>query len=172
MLVDQGARLEPLQHGDVVQASVARRPEERGPVTDALMASMMLFSVMWTVIDAFARIVSDIAYTNSRIGKLTRLFRPFRNLSLHHLYYGFIVFIILLGAALLPYKQPFALLTISGVFGGLSMALYVPFLWYLNVRRLPRELRPGILTQCALAGATIFYWFFVWRLVAPYVTFS
>ncbi len=130
------------------------------------MASLMLFSVLWTVIDAFARIVSDIIYTNSRVGRLAPLFRPVRTVSLHVLYYGLIIIIVLLGASLLPYKQPFALLVLSGVLGGLTMALYVPFLWYINARRLPRELRPGLITQCALAGATIFYWYFSWRLLS------
>jgi Mn2+/Fe2+ NRAMP family transporter len=86
-------------------------------------------------------------------------------MSLHVLYYGLIVVIVLIGANLLPLKQPLTLLTISGVLGGLTMALYVPFLLYLNNRRLPKLLRPGWLTNVALVLITIFYWYFSYRII-------
>src|SRR3989344_3669757 len=40
-----------------------------------LMAYLMLFSVMWTVIDALTRIITDIVHTNAREGALREQFR-------------------------------------------------------------------------------------------------
>jgi hypothetical protein len=128
-----------------------------GSHTFLIMAFLMLFSVMWTIIDAFARIISDIIYVNSRRGPFERAFGRFKNVSLSHLYYGLVLLIVLTSAALLPFKQPFALLTISAVLGGFTMAVYVPLLMYLNNRRLPKPLRPGLVTNAVMAFASVFY---------------
>ncbi|MFA7286720.1 MAG: Nramp family divalent metal transporter [Patescibacteria group bacterium] len=130
-----------------------------------VMAFLMLFSVMWTVIDALTRMVSDIVYTNSRAGGNQRAFRVFSRLSLSQLYYGVITVVVLLGALLLPMKQPLVLLTISGVLGGLSMAVYTPMLLYLNNTKLEREIRPGIITNILLACISVFFIFFAYKVI-------
>src|SRR3990167_4643126 len=53
-----------------------------------VMAFLMLFSVMWTIIDAFTRIVSDIIYVNSKTGPFKQYLTFFQNISLSRLYYG------------------------------------------------------------------------------------
>ena len=126
-----------------------------------LMAFLMLFSVMWTVIDAFTRIVSDILYVNSRTGPFMQYLSWFKNISVHKLYYGAILVIVLMSALLVPLGQPLALLTISAVLGGVTMAIYVPLLIYLNNFRLPKALRPGFITNIAMTLAGAFYIYFV-----------
>ncbi len=126
-----------------------------------IMAYLMLFSVMWTVIDALSRILSDIIYTNSREGRLTRIFAWGKKWDIHHLYYGTIFLAIVIQAILLPFNQPLTFLLLSSVLGGFTMALYTPFLIYYNNRHLPKEIRPGIITNLVLVGATIFYGIFV-----------
>lgn len=125
-----------------------------------LMASLMLFSVMWVVIDALTRIVSDIIYTNSRTGPLKRYFSPLSKLSLNHLYYTIIVAIAIIGAILVPLKQPLTLLVISAVLGGLTMAIYTPFLIYLNNFRLPKPLRPSWFTNIIMGAISLFFLYF------------
>jgi hypothetical protein len=122
------------------------------------MAFLMLFSVMWTVIDALTRIISDIIYANRWFGKF----------SLSHLYYFIIAAVVVIGGILLPFKQPLALLVISGVLGGMTMAIYSPFLIYLNNFKLPREIRPGFLTNAAMVAISAFYIYFSYRVIIGY----
>ncbi len=129
------------------------------------MAFLMLFSVMWTVIDALTRMVSDIVYTNSRGGPNKRFFKWFEKVSLSHLYYAIIIGVVIIGAFLLPLEQPLTLLVISGVLGGLTMALYTPFLIYLNNVRLPKAIRPGWFTNIIMIGISLFYIYFSYRII-------
>jgi len=130
-----------------------------------IMAFLMLFSVMWTVIDALTRIVSDILHTNSRTGPFKKYLSWLKNASLSHFYYITISSIIFIGALLIPLEQPFTLLVISAVLGGLTMAIYTPILIYLNNFRLPKELRPGLITNIAMVSISIFFIYFAIRII-------
>ena len=129
------------------------------------MAFLMLFSVMWTVIDALTRMISDILHTNSRTGPFRKYLTWFKDVSLSHFYYFIITLIILIGAVLIPLEQPLTLLVISAVFGGLTMAIYTPFLIYLNNYRLPKELRPGFITNTAMVLISLFFMYFAVRII-------
>jgi len=134
-----------------------------------VMAFLMLFAVMWTVFDAVTRMVSDIIYVNTHAGGFSKFLKPLRRLTSSHLYYITIVLLVGIGAALIPLQQPLTFLVISSVLGGLSMAIYTPMLLYLNNRRLPRELRPGIATNVALAATFLFYAVFTVLIAAQYL---
>ena len=129
------------------------------------MAFLMLFSVMWAVIDALTRIISDILHTNSRTGPFKKYLTWIKDFSLGHFYYFTITLIIVIGAVLIPLEQPLTLLVISAVFGGLTMAIYTPFLIYLNNFRLPKELRPGFITNTAMVLISIFFMYFAVRII-------
>lgn len=133
------------------------------------MAFLMLFSVMWTVIDAFTRIVADILYVNSRVGPFKRYLTWLQRISIHKLYYGAIVAIVLVSAFLVPLRQPLILLTISAVLGGITMAVYTPIIIYLNNAKLPKPLRPGWFTNLAMVGVAIFYAYFSVALAISYL---
>lgn len=142
--------------------------EHWGPLgfnTFLIMAFLMLFSVMWAVIDAFTRIVSDILYTNSRVGPLKKYFSWLENVSINHFYYVVITAIVFIGAILLPFRQPLTLLVIAAVLGGLSMAVYTPFLIYINNTRLPKPIRPGLFTNIAMILISLFFFFFAVRII-------
>lgn len=134
-----------------------------------LMAYLMLFSVMWTVIDALCRMISDIIHTNVKVGPLTSVFAWSKNWSLHHLYYGLILLVVALQAILLPFSQPLFFLLLSSVLGGFTMALYTPILLYYNNRHLAKPLRPGLISNLFLLGAFVFYSVFaifsIWEVV-------
>lgn len=130
-----------------------------------VMAFLMLFSVMWTVIDALTRMVSDMIYTNSRAGALQPVFRVFQRFSLSQLYYATIIVVVIAEAILVTMSQPLALLVISGVLSGLTMAIYAPFLIYLNNVKLPKELRPSWFTNIAMTGVSIFFAVFAYRII-------
>jgi len=132
------------------------------------MAFLMIFAVMWTVIDALTRMVSDIIYTNAQAGPFVRLFAPLKKLSLSQLYYSSIVIIVAAGALLLLLHQPLTLLVISGVLSGLTMTIYTPFLIYINNRHLPKAIRPSILTNAAMLCISLFYVYFAERIITSY----
>lgn len=151
----------------VVQAHIFG--EKLGPLGFKLflaMAFMMLFSVMWTVLDALTRIVSDIIYTNSRVGPLKKYFSLLSNIHLNHLYYATITTVAVAGAALISFKQPLALLVISAVLGGMTMAIYAPLLIYINNVRLPKPIRPGWFTNIMMGLVSIFFLYFAAGIIA------
>lgn len=121
------------------------------------MAFLMLFSVMWAIISAFTRIISDIVFVNSHAGPLQPLFGRFKNMSQSRLYYSLIVLLVVAQAVLVPLNQPMAYLVLTSVLGGMVMAIYVPILLFLNNRRLAKPLRPSILSNLVLCLATIVY---------------
>ncbi|HET9411341.1 MAG TPA: Nramp family divalent metal transporter [Candidatus Saccharimonadales bacterium] len=122
-----------------------------------LMAFLMLFSVMWTIISAFTRIISDILFVNSHTGPLQPLFSRFKNISQSKLYYSLIVLLVLTQAVLVPFNQPLTYLVLTSVLGGMVMAIYVPILLFLNNRRLAKPLRPNILSNLVLCVAAVAY---------------
>lgn len=124
------------------------------------MAFLMLFSVMWTVIDAFTRIIVDILHVNSRTGPFQKYLHKLSHISIHYLYYALIIIFVLASALLIPYKQPLIFLTISSVLGGFAMAFYIPIILYLNNRVLSKELRPNWITNLILVLGFVFYAFF------------
>lgn len=133
-----------------------------------IMTFLMLFSVMWTVIDALSRMVSDILYTNAQVGPFKNSLRAIASYSLGEIYYFTVVVVVSAGAILIPLSQPLAWLTLSAVLGGLTMAIYTPLLIYLNNTRLPKELRPGILTNLAMSLISLFFFYFAFRVIGSY----
>lgn len=130
-----------------------------------IMASLMLFSVMWTVIDALTRIIVDIVYINARTGPYQNIFKPCKKASIGTLYYVCITAICIIGAILLPMKQPLTLLTISAVLGGLTMAIYTPILIYLNNVKLPKEIRPNAFTNTMMIAISVFFLYFAIKVI-------
>lgn len=138
--------------------------------TFLIMSFLMLFSVMWTIIDAFTRIASDIIYVNSRIGPFSHHLAFLRKISLSHIYYFLIICIIVLNALLLPLEQPLTLLTISAILGGLTMAIYTPIIMYLNNTKLAKELRPSLFTNIVMIFASVFYASFSLYIIWDYIS--
>lgn len=134
-----------------------------------IMAFLMLFSVMWTVLDALTRIITDIIYTNSHVGPFNKFFIWTKNISVGTLYYVIIVIITVTGALLIPFKQPLTLLVISGVLGGMSMAIYTPLLIYMNNTRLPKKIRPNWITNIIMTIISIFFLYFTYLVITDYI---
>ena len=132
------------------------------------MAFLMLFSTMWTIIDVAARIISDIIYTRWQIKPPQKYFQKIKNISIHHLYYGLIVAFVVISAILLPFEEPFVFIIITSVLGGFVMAVYVPILIYLNNFKLPKPLRPGLITNIFMISAALFYIYFSFIILFSY----
>ncbi len=135
-----------------------------------IMAFLMLFSVMWTIIDALARVISDVIHVNSSAGPNRKFFKLFSRLSIHQLYYGILSLIIFIGLILLPLNQPLSWLVLSGVFGALVMFVYMPIIIYVNNRLLEKELRPSIFTNIVLVLITVFYGILSYYIIKDFLT--
>lgn len=122
-----------------------------------LMAFLMIFSVMWTIISAFTRILSDILFVNSHTGPFQKILSKLAPISLSKLYYVLITALVIIQAILIPFNQPFTYLIITSVLGGVVMAIYVPILLVLNNKHLAKPLRPGVITNIALIAAAVIY---------------
>jgi len=154
----------------VVQAHIFG--DQLGPIGFKLflfMTFLMLFSVMWTVIDALTRIMSDILYTNCCAGPYKEYLTWLSGISESKFYYYIITAVVLIGSTLLPMQQPLALLIISAVLGGLTMAIYTPFLIYLNNYKLPKPLRPNWVTNIAMSAISIFFIYFSLKVISNYI---
>ena len=138
--------------------------------TFLVMTFLMLFSVMWTVIDAFTRIVTDILYVNSHTGPFKEKLKGIKNVSIHALYYVLITIIVGISALLLPYKQPLTLLNLSAVLGGITMAIYIPVLIYLNNFKLHKLLRPNFVTNILMVCASVFYIYFAGSAIIEFLS--
>ncbi|NQV88069.1 MAG: Nramp family divalent metal transporter [Parcubacteria group bacterium] len=126
-----------------------------------LMTFLMLFSVTWTVLDALSRILTDTLAIHSKHGKWQKVFGLLKNYSASTLYYSIFVIVVLIGMVLVPLREPLVLLTISGVLGGFTMALYTPLLLWINNSFLPKELRPGWWTNLMLVSMSLLFLVFV-----------
>ncbi|HSE29340.1 MAG TPA: Nramp family divalent metal transporter [Candidatus Saccharimonadales bacterium] len=122
-----------------------------------IMAFLMLFSVMWTIINAFTRIISDVIFVNSHVGPLQRMFSKFKNISQSKLYYLLVVLLVIIQAALVPFSQPLPYLVLTSVLGGMVMAIYVPVILVLNNRHLAQSLRPKLFSNFILVIAALTY---------------
>lgn len=150
----------------VVQANIFG--EQWGPLGFKLflfMAFLMLFSVMWTVIDALTRIIGDILHTNSKVGPFQHALSFLNKVSLSYLYYTIITIVVAIGFFLVPLQQPLTWLVISAVLGGMTMAIYTPMLIYLNNFCLPKELRPSWFTNFCMVLISLFFLFFSYKIV-------
>lgn len=134
-----------------------------------VMAFLMLFATMWAIIDAFTRIVTDVVHVNSRVGPFKKYLEWAKGISIHHLYYGLITLIVILNAIMIPFATPLVFLVLSSVLGGMVMVVYIPILLYMNNKKLPKTIRPGIFTNFVLIFATLFYAFFSIIIIFQYL---
>lgn len=120
-------------------------------------AFLILFSTLWTIVDAVARTISDIAFVNSRTGPFAKWADGLTKVSAHHWYYGVVIGMAIVNALLLTFREPLFFIVASSVLGGFTMALYTPLLIYLNNKKLPKPLRPGWATNAMLGLASLVY---------------
>jgi len=132
------------------------------------MAFLMLFSTMWTILDVAARIISDILYTRFKTKPPQKYFRKIKNISIHHLYYGLIIGFVIISAILLPFEEPFVFIITTSVLGGFVMTIYVPILIYFNNFKLPKPLRPGLITNFFMFSAFLLYLYFSIMILSTY----
>jgi hypothetical protein len=133
------------------------------------VAYLALFSTLWVILDVFTRIIGDIFYTNAHAGPLQKFFIWTKKYSVHTIYYALFSLIVVINAVLLPFGQPFVFLVVSAVLSGAVMVVYTPILLYLNNFKLPRAIRPSLITNLMLIATTVFYAYFSVRVLLSFL---
>ena len=135
---------------------------EPGRIVFLLVGVATLFSTQLALIDGCARSVSDILYFNVPAA---------RKRSLSWWYMLIAIGWMIVGTLIVWIMEQLGTSTLSVFFsaafmGGIAMAIYVPLLLYMNLKKLPKSARPGIIHTSFTALAGLAYVVFaVWSLV-------
>lgn len=124
-------------------------------VTFVVIGVAVLFSTELAVLDAVARVASDLLHAGLRL-----YFG--REVSLARLYFAVVWSMIAFGVAVLlaGFSQPLALIVLSAGLNAVVMFLYSGLLLWMNLRTFHGPLRPRPLRVVALLGAFGFFGFF------------
>lgn len=119
--------------------------------TFLLIASAMLFSTQFSVLDATSRIMSEnliiLSPKRFKIEKLPTFFYVFLWLQIIA---GVIIFS-------LGFTQPLMLVIIGATLNAIAMFVYTGFVLWLNLSNLDKRLRPSIIRIFFISAAFVFY---------------
>ncbi len=146
--------------GLAVAAELAQAMGQRGGAALSLILALMsvwiLFKTQLDLIEGLARAITDILWTGSE-----RL-RRWRGGDVRVIYYSVLAAVVIWGLIALRLTQPVILLQLGANVAGLVMVISSLHILYLNVKFLPKELRPPMWRRLALVFMSLFYGFFVY----------
>ena len=133
-----------------------------GRIIFMLVGVATLFSTQLALIDGCARSVSDILYFNVPAARKRSLSWWYMIIAIGWMIVGTLIVWIWeqLGASTL------GVFFTAAFMGGIAMAIYVPLLLYMNLKKLPKSARPGIVHTSFTALVGLAYIVFaVWSIV-------
>lgn len=120
-----------------------------------IVSAVMLFSTQVGVLESSSRIISEnVLLLIHKPGQKTN-----PSLAFYLALWSQIVFGIV--TLLLGYQEPRTLLTLSAVLNGAAMMVAFPLVYWLNKRKLNKELQPALWRKIGLAVAFAFFVYFV-----------
>ena len=122
----------------------------------ALMSAWVLFKTQLDNVEGMVRALTDILWTGSK------KIRGWRGGDVRLIYYGLLVLTVVWGMMALRLARPIILLQVAANIAGAVMVISALHILYVNVKLLPRELRPPMWRRVALVGMALFYGFFVY----------
>jgi hypothetical protein len=120
-------------------------------ITFLIIATAMLFSTQFSVVDATSRIMSEnLVILSPKRFPITKL--PF-------FFYGFLWIQIIAGIIIfaLGFTQPLTLVIIGAALNAVAMFFYTGLILWLNLTNLAKPLRPSLIRILAVFSAFIFY---------------
>ena len=114
-----------------------------------LTSLWVLLSTQLGITTGFARTVTDILWTSG--------VRPRGAARASALYYSVLAAFALAGCLVLPFAEPFALILIGANLAALNFVILAFHTLWANRRLLPRELRPAVWREVAVAGCGLFF---------------
>jgi hypothetical protein len=146
--------------GLAIAAELAHAMAQRGgailAAVLALMSVWVLFKTQLDLIEGLTRSVTDILWSGSR------RVREWRGGDARVVYYTVLTLLVLWGLIALRLTQPILLLQLSANIAGVVFVVSAPHVLYVNMKYLPKELRPPLWRRCALVFIALFYAFFVY----------
>ncbi len=143
-----------------VAAQLASAMQTRGGAAIGFLVAFMsvwvLFKTQLDLIEGMARAVTDILWSGSK------RIREWRGGDVRLIYYSVLGLLVVWGIIALGLSQPIILLQVSANMAGLVFVISSLHLLYVNMKFLPKELRPPIWRRVALIFMSIFYGFFVY----------
>jgi hypothetical protein len=112
-----------------------------------------LFSTQLALVDGVARSLSDILYTNLTWARRRSVGWWYMVIALAWIVVGCLITYIMEVQA----KKDLGVLLNAAYMGGFAMAVYVPLTLYMNLRFLPKSVRPGVLNIAMMVLATLVY---------------
>lgn len=122
----------------------------------AFMSVWVLFKTQLDLIEGLTRSITDILWSGSR------RVRDWRGGDVRVIYYLTLALLVIWGLIALRLTQPIILLQLSANMAGVVFIVSAPHILYLNMKFLPKELRPPVWRRCALIFLALFYGFFVY----------
>ena len=146
--------------GLAVAAELAHAMSSQGGATLTLVLAFMsvwvLFKTQLDLIEGLTRSITDILWSGSR------RVREWRGGDVRVVYYVTLAVVVFWGLIALRLSQPIILLQVSANMAGVVFIFSAPHILYLNMKFLPKELRPPVWRRCALVFLAFFYGFFVY----------
>lgn len=122
----------------------------------AFMSVWVLFKTQLDLVEGLTRSITDILWSGSR------RVREWRGGDVRVVYYTTLAILVIWGLIALRLTQPIILLQLSANMAGVVFIVSAPHILYLNMKFLPKELRPPLWRRLALVFLSLFYGFFVY----------
>jgi hypothetical protein len=146
--------------GLAVAAELANAMSKKGgPALTVLLAFMsvwVLFKTQLDLTEGLTRSITDILWSGS-----SRV-RAWRGGDVRVVYYTVLTILVAWGLIALRMTQPIFLLQLSANMAAVVFIFSAPHTLYLNMKYLPKELRPPVWRRLALGFMPLFYGFFVY----------
>ena len=125
-------------------------------VTLAMMSVWVLFKTQLDLLEGMVRGITDILWSGSRH------IREWRGGDVRMVYYSVLAAVVLWGLIALRLSQPIILLQLGANMAGVVMVISALHILYINMKFLPKPLRPPLWRRLALVFMAMFYSFFVY----------
>ena len=122
----------------------------------AFMSVWVLFKTQLDLVEGLTRSITDILWSGSR------RVREWRGGDVRVIYYVTLTILVVWGLIALRMAQPIILLQLSANMAGVVFIISAPHILYINMKYLPKELRPPLWRRFALIFLSLFYGFFVY----------
>ena len=125
-------------------------------LTLAMMSVWVLFKTQLDLLEGMTRGITDMLWSGS--GRIRR----WRGGDVRLIYYSVLAAVVVWGLIALRLSQPIILLQLGANMAGLVMVISAIHILYVNMRFLPKELRPPMWRRVSLVAMAVFYAFFVY----------
>lgn len=125
-------------------------------LTLAMMSVWVLFKTQLDLLEGMTRGITDMLWSGSR------RVRNWRGGDVRLIYYSVLAAVVIWGLIALRLTQPIVLLQLGANMAGVVMIISAIHILYINMKFLPKELRPPMWRRVALVTMAIFYAFFVY----------